>query len=636
MNSRALHVLVQLLAHLPALFAGLLSAAALAQPQLPVKPPPWWGVQDDVTLSAYWDFTGGLASPPSFLVASPLWYNPLITGHTSSANIVPIPALAGHTGCIGMIGTGVPQVGTFAMRVDNDPHLNWVKIFWVQFDSFEGTSGNIQGAIQQDLSRYGRAIVEETSEPIGQGWERVTISAELIPQPPDETVEWTFTENAFGTIAIDNLYVCSKCVKPGPDQTGDALGVVYGPPVDLTASFPGLDCLTAAVTPGPAPAFLRTTWIGTRGPAAGPHLLFRVQGTVTSPTPLPSMVPPAQFGVCGLTVETQVTGATTQQFVYALVDNRLAPGGFMTLHKIDTTGALVGTTTLTAFPPLTSVALRDFGLAFDPSGDNGAGSFWISDPAGTAYELNRAGTQILDQTPIQPGCSGLGYDDTLGYFYGFSNTPQPAPPGQVRVNGFEWSGYDLQPTGVEFCGDITIPNPGGPPGGIAKGFEVYRPRGSQTSQLRMVCVVDVAAPQPRTLLYEVAGPYRFGWSQLGRCGMRGGPPFVGSPSFQVTLTGVPNTLGAVLFIGFSNQTYLGAPLPIPLAGIGWPESFLSISPDLSTPLLTPTVPGSFAFPLNLPPGIGLSYVPLFFQWLGLDTQVPGFLATSQAGKTVAY
>src|SRR5262245_60382 len=398
MNSRALH----LLAHLPVLFAGLLSAAALAQ--TPVKPPPWWTVQDAVTLSLYWDFAGGPASPPTFVVASPTWYNPLVTGPTFSPNIVPIPALSGHTGCVGLIGTGVPQVGSFAMKADNDPHLNWVKIFWVQYDAFKGTSGDIKSRIAQDLAHYGRAIVEETTEPIGQGWERVTISAELIPQPDDETVEWTLTENALGTIAIDNLYVCSKCVKPGPDQDGTALGVVDGAPIDLTALFPGLDCLTAAVTEGPAPAFQRTIWIGTRAPAAAPHQVLRVTGTVTGSTPLPSTAAQAPFGVCGLTVETVSTTPALQQFVYALVDNRLAPGGQVVLHKLDTTGAIVGTTPLPGFPPIASVQQQDFGLAFDPSGNTGAGSFWVTVPAGTAYEFDRAGA-LLDQRTIPSGCS---------------------------------------------------------------------------------------------------------------------------------------------------------------------------------------------------------------------------------------
>ena len=630
MNPRAIH----LPAHLLALFAGLLSDAALAQTTpLPVKPPPWWAVQDNVTVSLYWDFAGGPTSPPSFVVA-PAWYNPLVTGPTFSPNIVSIGGLGGHSGCVGMLPTGVPQVGSFAMKADNDPHLNWVKLFWTQFDAFKGTSGDIKGRIAQDLAHYGRAIVEETSAPIGQGWERVTISAELIPQPDDETVELTLTENAAGIIGIDNLFVCSKCVKPGPDQDGTALGVVDGAPQDLSSLIPGAESLSPAVTEGPAPAFLPTYWIGTRA-TAGPHQVFRIfQGTVIGSTPLPSTLAQAPFGACGLTVETVVTAALTQQYVYALVDNRAAPGGLATLFKLDPTGAIVGATPLVAFPPVAQVPLQDLGLTFDPSGDTGAGSFWVSDRAGTAYEFNRAGA-LIDQRTIPTGCSGLGYDDTLGYFYGFSNTPRPAPPGVVQVNGFEWSGYDFQPTGVEFCGDIRIPNPGGPPGGIAKGFEVYRPSGSGTSQLRMACVVDLPG-QPRTLLYVLAGPYRFGWSQLGRCGMAGGAPFVGSPSFQVTLSGVPNALGAVLFIGFSNQTYLGLPLPAPLASIGWPESYVSVSPDLSTALQTPTAPGSFAFPLGLPPGIGLNYVPLFFQWVVLDTQVPGFLAASQAGKTVAY
>ncbi|HEU4420016.1 MAG TPA: hypothetical protein VFT55_13870, partial [Planctomycetota bacterium] len=173
MNSRTLH--------LPALLAGLLcGAAALAQAPLPVRPPPWWAVQDISTLSLYWDFVGGPASPPQ-VVAAPGWYNPSQTFATFSPNIVGIATLSGHSQCVGMLPTGVPQSGFYEMAVDNDPHINWVKIFWIQFDVFEGTSGDIKRGIEQDLSRYGRAIVEETSEPIGQGWERVTISAELIP-----------------------------------------------------------------------------------------------------------------------------------------------------------------------------------------------------------------------------------------------------------------------------------------------------------------------------------------------------------------------------------------------------------------------------------------------------------------------
>jgi hypothetical protein len=38
----------------------------------------------------------------------------------------------------------------------------------------------------------------------------------------------------------------------------------------------------------------------------------------------------------------------------------------------------------------------------------------------------------------------------------------------------------------------------------------------------------------------------------------------------------------------------------------------------------------------LPPGSGLAYVPMFFQWVVFDPSAPGGVATSQAGKTVIY
>ncbi|HZN40618.1 MAG TPA: hypothetical protein VFD82_17575 [Planctomycetota bacterium] len=616
--------------HLPAMLAGLLSGAA-ALAQTPVNPPPWWAVPDAVTLSAYWDFSGGPSSPPTFVVASPAWYSPLVTGATFSSNIVAIPVLGTHTGCVGLPGTGALQTGSFTMKVDNDPHLDWVKLFWIQFDAFEGSSGDIASEIDQDLANYGRAIVEVESEPIGGGWERVTISAELIPQPDDEDIDWTFTNNALSDIAIDNLFVSSKCVKPGPDQDGDALGsVVPGTFHDLTA-LTGAHCVSAAVTEGPAPQFLPTYFVGTRA-TVGLHQVIRIfQGAVIGQTPLPGPASQSPFGACALTQERVGFGPTAQQFVFALVDSR--PVGQVVLHRLDAAGVIVGSTPLVAFPSIGQVPQQDFGLAFDPSGQLGVGSFWVSTAAGTAYEFNRAGTQILDQRTIPPGCAGLGYDHTLGNFYGFSRTPQPSPPGSLEVNGFEWSGYDFQTTGVRFCGDIRIPNPGFGPGGVATGLEAWRPSGTPTSRLRLICVVDVQG-QGKQFLYEIAGPYGFGWSQLGRCGMAG-VPFVGS-TFQITLTGVPNALGALLFIGLSNQAYLGVPLPLPLASIGWPESYLSISPDLNAGFVLPTAPGSFAFPFPLPPVVGLSYLPLFFQWIVFDTQVPGFLAASQAGKTIAY
>jgi hypothetical protein len=608
--------------------AACLSLAALAPGQH--NPPPWWRVNDEVTVSLAWDFDNALAPLQPTLQVVPSWYNPTVTTFVASPNVVSIPTLAGHVGVLGLIGTGAPTAASLQLKVDNDPHIDWIKIFWFQFDLFEGSSGEIAAQIEQDLLKYGRAAVKESSEPIGGGWQRVTIDARLIPQPDDEKIDWTLLENAFGTVAIDNLFVNSKCVKPG-DEKGRALGDVDGLPLDLFGATGTTDCRAAAVTEGPAPGFARTYWISSNATIPGGfHQVFRLNqaGSVVGVTPLATTLGQAPLGAQDLAVE-RVPG-TGQQIVYALVDQRPS-GGAVQLLAIDATGVPLPAqnVVLAGFPPS---APQQYGLAFDPTGNLGAGTFWVSDPVGVAYEFGRAGN-LIETRPIPPGVVGLGYDHTCGQFYGFSQQPRPAAAfGISQINGFEWSGYDFQPTGVEFCGDLRISNPGGPPGGVASGFEVYR-RGN--GDLRMVTVVRLPSTN-RSMLYEMAGPFRYGWSQLGECGMRGGPAFEGSPTFEITLSGVPNALLAVLYAGFSNDTWLGLPLPGPLATIGMPESYVSIALDVTLGAFAPSAPGEFAHAIGLPPAGGLSYVPLFFQWLVLDPAIPGGLATSQAGKTVAY
>jgi hypothetical protein len=63
---------------------------------------------------------------------------------------------------------------------------------------------------------------------------------------------------------------------------------------------------------------------------------------------------------------------------------------------------------------------------------------------------------------------------------------------------------------------------------------------------------------------------------------------------------------------------------------------LSVSPDLSSPLLTPSAPGEFRFTFPVPATAALGYAPIYFQWLALDAGIPGFFALTQAGKTVLY
>jgi hypothetical protein len=610
-------------------FALCAAFGAATAAQTPVKPPPWWRVNDDVTVSLAWDFDNPVTFLQPSLAVVPTWYNAAVTGFVVPPTVVWQPAFAGHTGVLSLVGTGAPTSANVELKVDNDPHIDWIKIFWFQFDAFEGTSGDIKRLIEKNLAQYGRASVEQEIEPLGGGWDRVTIKALLIPQPDDEKMVWELIENSFGTVAIDNLFVGSKCVKPG-DEKGGALGQVDGLSFDLFAAT-GTQCNAAAVTEGPAPTFARTYWVSTRSAAPGVfHQVVRLNqaGVLVGATPIPDTVAQAPLGAMDLAVE--VVPGTGQQFVYAVVDRRPS-GGNVALLALNSAGTLLPAQSVTLATMPAPIGQK-LGLAFDPSGELGAGTFWVTDELGTAHEFNRAGV-LLGSHPIPAGTVGFGYDHTYGYFYGFRGTPLPSPTGPVQVNGYEWSGFDFAPTGVEFCGDRTIPNPGGTPGGTASGLEVYR-RGA-TGEFRMVAVVQLQSP-PTTVLYEMKGPFRYGWSLMGRCGMRGGPAFEGSPTFEITLSGVPDAVVAGLYAGLSNDVWSAVPLPLPLSGLGIDESFVSVSLDVPLGAFVPSAPGEFSHAVLLPFAGGLANTPLFFQWIVLDPSVPGGMAATQAGKTLAY
>ena len=606
--------------------------------QQPDNPPPWWGVQDDVTVSLYWDFSGPAPFVP-LEVAVPSWYNNpvVVTQAVPTGPLSIVGSLNGHTDVLALPGTGTNRQASLAVRVDNDPHYDWVKIFWIEFDEFEGTGGSVVQSLTKDLAKYQRSSMSTKSVPLGNGWNRVTINAQLYPQPDDESMSFSFFTTALGTAAIDDLYVNSKCIKvDDSDQDGAALGEPDGFSVDLTAATGGLQCSAAAVTEGAGPGFVRSYWISALAALPGStHQVFRLNqaGVPISVTQLPDTLLTAPNGASDLAVETVVSasGTTLAQYVYAIVDLRSTATNTVVLRAIDATGALVPArnVTITNFPP---VPAQSFGLAFNPSGNLGLGTFLITAPSpgtpgGLAFEFDRGGNLLRTVNNLPLGVVGAGYDDVFGNYYWFSNEQRQTPSGPIQVNGSEVSGYDFQPTGVSFSGNLQLPNPSGPRGGIASGFEVYR-RG--TGEFRAACVVQLALPA-RSMLYELKGPFRWGQSLLGTCGMRG-LPFEGSNNFQVTLSGVPNATFAMVYAGFSQRT-----IPTPLAQFGLDESFALISLDMNSTLQLPVTPGEFAFTLPLlPPGSGFSYVPMYFQWLVFDPSLPAGIATSPGGKTLIY
>ncbi len=611
-----------------------LGASALAPAQIPVDGPPWWAKNDDVTVSLYWSFDNAATfRQPSFQVV-PAWYQASVTQLLPGAPLQQFAQLGGNTGVLGFTGTGQPLAASLALVVDNDPHLDWIKIFFVQFDALEGASGDVEAAIDQALADYERSGYTAKSTPLGNGWERVTIEAQLYPQPDDEAMTWTFVEAAFGAVGIDNLFVSSKCIKYGGDD--DALGAATGVLFDATAATGGQTVVAAAVTQAAAPGLARTYWLSTLGTqATTPLQLVRVDeaGQALGATPLPNTAQQVPNGASDLAVEDVVVGnVIQQQFVYALLDRRATATGNVAILAFDAAGVAVPARNvlLAGFP---AIPAQDFGLAFDPTGDTGAGTFWVTDNAGNAYEFARSGALLTTHGNLPPGVTGAGYDYDHGNFYLLSRAPRATPLGALRVNGSEWSGYTHAPTGVEFCGDLNLPNPNGPRGGIAGGLEVYRRR--VTREFRMVCTTQLQNPS-RSVVYELHGPFRFGRSIAGRCRMSGGPWFGGSPTCTIGLETRPTATFATLYAGFSKTTFAGQPLPRPLAPFGFVESHLSISLDLSSVLLLPNPGGGFRFTLpSLPAGV-FSYVPFHFQWLVFDPTLPGGLGLSQPAQMVAY
>jgi hypothetical protein len=622
---------------------GLVAKSATAQG--PRNPPPWWGVQDEVTVSLSFDFNtqfSGLPLPtPSFAVTAPWYNNP--APWSGSNNFTWLPTLSGHTGVCALVGTGAPAQAELKLFVDNDPHLDWIKIFWFQFDAFKGPSGEISQTIKEELQKYGRATVTEKSENLGFGWERITVSAELIPQPDDEEIDFSFFESLGGTVAIDNLHVSSKCVKPRPDERGEPIGKVMNVG-NLTAST-GRNCRGLAVTSSSALGANRY-WVATAGTGATPHAVLEVNsfgvptGTITQ---LPTTIALSPLGPMDMAVERRVlTSGTLQERIYVLEDLRQTVG-VLRISALDATAGGTPTPALDVNIPVSPFTQgQNLSLAFDPTGVGpgatgvpGVGTFWIGGRVTggnwRAVEFDRAGVPTGSAGAggvfaIPAETTGMAYDETLGNFYCFSANTVISPSGTpIQSNGVEISGYTGEPTGVRFCGDLTLQAAGVPPGGVASAMTMYRSSNGINSEIRFACVVNVGAEQ---YFYELAGPYRYGYSRYGTCGMQNGPPFLGG-SFDVTLSGVPNSLFGVLFIGNASAN-------IPLGPGIQSEAVASLIPTVSSSPLPVIPPGDFSISITLPNSPALSYSEAYFQWALLDTTAPGFLGFSQAGKTMIY
>ncbi|MCA8973536.1 MAG: hypothetical protein KDC98_02390 [Planctomycetes bacterium] len=611
------------------LLNGLLAA------QTPLDPPPWWGVSDDRTLSLYWDFSGPAPFTPQIVGGTPNWYVANNTRAVITGPLQIIPSLAGHSDVLGLAAGAAPA--RLDLTVDNDPHLNWVKIFDFQFDVYEGTAGSIIESLAKDLLQYDRSSMTWDSVPIGNGWETVTVKAELWPQPDDEEINWSFLSDAVSDTGIDNLFVSSKCVKVGDaDETGEGIGDVdtgFGTTGLDLLNATGADCQAVAVIENTATT-QRTYWVTAL--ATGPglsHSIVRLDqaGSVTGTTPVPFTSATAPRGITDLAVMVRrpnPLAAYEPVGVYGLV---YLAAGTIQLIGYDLNGLPLPSIPVTGLPAL---AGADYGLAYNPSGESGGGIFLLTDPtAGRAYEVSATtGAYLPRPTPITIpiGTTGAGYDHVFGNYYLWSQQPLSTSVGLVRTSGAEISAFDFEPTGTRFWGNLQVPNPGGAPGGVASGLEVYR---RSNGDFRIACV---ARTTTGNRLYELKGPFKFGRSLHGVTHMDG-LPFAGSNNFAITLDGLrPAALFAVLYVGFSNTSSSGLPLPFSLAGFGLEESQVLVSVNhMHSQLIGQQGSGQFRFLMPVMPQF-FRGTSLYFQWLVFDPAVQNGLAMSSAGKTLIY
>jgi hypothetical protein len=152
-------------------------------------------------------------------------------------------------------------------------------------------------------------------------------------------------------------------------------------------------------------------------------------------------------------------------------------------------------------------------------------------------------------------------------------------------------------------------------------------------------LVDVASPYYGHLMEEVqwsssgSGPVAaYGSGCEGLAAGWQNTPYTGATQFALTLSGAPGAGPALLWLGLSNTSWAGLPLPLDLTGLGAPGCSLLASID-TVYFGTTTVAGAAAIPIAVPhPGpIGL---PVYAQWLAPAGNPAGWAVSNALAITV--
>jgi hypothetical protein len=158
----------------------------------------------------------------------------------------------------------------------------------------------------------------------------------------------------------------------------------------------------------------------------------------------------------------------------------------------------------------------------------------------------------------------------------------------------------------------------------------------------MLCSVQAGAAGTPGFVYQLFGPFRYGFSLLGRAAMTGGEPQTGNGNWAVQLRGRPRATFGILELGFNNVVEVGTGLPLPFC-LDRPPVNMTTHAESCVSVSFDTQVGFFAFlngtvtaPVPIPNSTVLQGTRTFWQWMVIDPDAPGNWSLSQAGKTVIY
>jgi hypothetical protein len=207
-----------------------------------------------------------------------------------------------------------------------------------------------------------------------------------------------------------------------------------------------------------------------------------------------------------------------------------------------------------------------------------------------------------------------------------------ASPGDVDGDGYEEvAAYSLQ-GGVLFsttqANPVWAPLPGtslySPPFGGGSFAAAGDVNGDELPDMILGNRLAGTGGRVRVVSGAPLGVSTFG---VGCAGSSGGVPRIGASKIPVTGNTFPIHLSksvanssALCFLGFSNASWWGTPLPLPLGFLGLPGCALEISPDFVAAVATTSAPsgGRATVTITLPFIPGLVGNSFYAQWYVVD------------------